>query len=161
MREWARRAFEDKPPFIVPSMSGHMDVTPNVVQSYIDIHKPGLVVLDYTQLMMDNAKSKEMTARMMNLTQELKSLAQRNELPVIAISSVKDGDKSDRDSPPGIDQLMASRQIEFNATLAFSVHLHDHGILEINGAKNRNGPKFNFGIRVDADKGVFVEEFDF
>ncbi len=166
MREWANKAFADRPGFIVPSMSGVLETTPNVVQAKIDTHKPDLVVLDYIQLMKDNGKNEGMTPRMLNLTNELKALAQANNIPIIAISAVTDDEGDKRDAPPELRQMAWSRAIEYNANLAVAVHKHDQAgegdaFIEIAGRKNRSGPLFNFGLRANVDKGIYEEVFDF
>lgn len=166
MRVWAKKEFAESKGFIVPSLSGVLDVTPNVMQAMIDTHKPDIVILDYAQLAKDNARNEAMTPRMMNLTNELKALAQANEIPVIAISAVTDEDGDKRDAPPQLRQVAWSRSIEYNANLAIAVHKHDSDdptqvLIEIAGRKNRGGPDFNFGIRANVDKGIFEEDFSF
>jgi replicative DNA helicase len=66
------------------------DVTPNFIQSKIEQHRPGFIVIDYQQLLMDNEKSQNMTQRMTALSRELKILAVSNNIPILVISSVTD-----------------------------------------------------------------------
>lgn len=166
MREWSAKYFSDKTGFIVPSMSGTLTVTPNMVGAKIDQHKPDMVILDYAQLLMDNSNSQDMTKRMLNLTNELKALAQMKNVPIILISSVTDEAGDKRDTAPLLKQVAWSRGIEYNANLAVAIHKHTGGegeqpVVEYACRKNRNGEEFNFGLRADVDKGVFVEAFDF
>jgi replicative DNA helicase len=166
MREWGTKYFSDKKGFIVPSMSGTLTVTPNMVGAKIDQHKPDMVVLDYAQLLMDNANSQDMTKRMLNLTNELKALAQAKNVPIILISSVTDEAGDKRDTAPLLKQVAWSRGIEYNANLAVAIHKHagaegGQPVVEYACRKNRNGEEFNFGLRADVDKGIFVEDFDF
>ncbi len=165
MREWAARYFEDKKGFIVPSMSGMLTVTPNIIGAKIDQHKPDLVILDYAQLLMDNEQSTDMTKRMLNLTNQLKALAQAKQVPIILISSVTDEAGDKREEAPILKQVAWSRGIEYNANLAVAVHKHEgtdgEAVVEIACRKNRNGPEFNFGLRANPDKGVFEVDYDF
>ncbi len=168
MREWSKKAFDNKKGFILPSMSGILDVTPNVVEAKIDQHKPDFVVLDYGQLMKDNAKTQMMTPRMMNLSNELKGLAQAKEVPVMMLSAVTDEAGDKRDAPPTLNQVQWSSSIEYNANMAIAIHKHDfdgeqadkRDFIEGVMRKNRNGPLAGFYLRADTDRGVFVESYD-
>jgi replicative DNA helicase len=160
-REWSKKNLADSSDFIVTSNEGVGDVTPNFIQSKIDMHKPDFVIVDYMQLMYDNARSRNMVERMTNLSHELKRLAMSNNLPLLAITAVTDDDGEKRDAPPSLSQVSWSSAIEYDANLALAVHKHtDTNIVEIAGRKNRHGPLFRFFFQVDADLGIWEEKFD-
>lgn len=159
-RAWSSKNLEDRNGFIVVSNKGHSVITPNVIQAKIDVHKPDIVICDYMQLMMDNAKTQAMTPRMLNLSRELKLLAVSNNIPVVAITAVTDEDGDKRDAPPMLSQIAWSSGIEYDANLAFAVHRHDDtNTVEIAGRKNRNGDLFNCLFTVNFDRGIWEESF--
>jgi replicative DNA helicase len=158
--QWAAKQ-EGKPEFIVVSGTGGQDVTPNFIQSKIEQHHPGLIVIDYQQLLMDNEKNQNMTQRMTALSRELKIMAVNNNIPILVISSVTDSDQG-RDVAPSIDQLAWARAMEYNADMIFAVHRKDgvDDIMEVIGRKNRFGPLFALYLDVDFNTGKFQENFE-
>lgn len=160
-REWGRKSLTGSAPFTVVSNQGVQDVTPNVIQAKIDLHRPDVVILDYMQLMMDNAKSSAMTPRMMALSREIKMLAVSNNIPIVSISAVTDEENDKRDGPPMLSQVSWSRAIEYDSNLAIAVHRHDDSdLVEIVGRKNRHGNLFSFFFDVDFNAGRWEEKFD-
>lgn len=160
-RTWATKKFKDAADFIVVSNQGNANVTPNTIQAKIDTHRPDIVILDYLQLMSDNAETQSMTPRMLNLSREIKLLAVSNAIPIVSITAVTDEDNDKRDSPPLLSQVAWSKGIEYDANLAIAVHRHDDtDVVEIAGRKNRHGPLFGCFFQVDFDSGLWVERFD-
>lgn len=160
-RTFSKNKLQDSSGLIVVSNQGVTDVTPNMVQAKIDIHRPDVVILDYMQLFMDNSKSQAMTPRMLNLSREIKLLAMSNELPIVSITAVTDEDGDKRDAPPTLKQVAWSRGIEYDANLAIAVHRPDDSdMVEIIGRKNRHGSLFDFYFDVQWDAGIWEEKFD-
>ncbi len=158
---WSRKKLDRAAPFVVVSSEGITEVTPNIVQAKIDTHRPDFIILDYLQLMKDNAKTQAMTPRMLNLSSEIKRMAMSNGIPIMSITAVTDEDGDKRDAPPVLSQISWSSGIEYDANLAFAVHRHtDTNIVEVVGRKNRHGDLFDFGFEVDFDAGVWTEKFD-
>lgn len=160
-----RNKNEGKPAFHVVTNDGIDELTPNVVQAKIDQHNPSVLVFDYAQLASDNENSSDMTARMRNMSKQFKRLAVRNNIPVILISSATADSAASTDAPPTIEQVAWSKQLAFDADLAFAVHKHDEdgpngSIIEIVCRKNRNGPLFSGYLEWDIDRGVFKELYD-
>lgn len=149
--------------FVVVSHDGNNEITPAVVQSKIDQHKPDIIVLDYAQLMSDNANSSDMTARMRNMSKEFKRLATANNIPIILISSATPDSTASINTPPIIEQVAWSKQLSFDADLAFAVHRHDGQIeegsvvIEVAGRKNRNGDLFSGYFKANINNGVYEE----
>lgn len=161
-RTWAAKKFKDSADFVVVSNEGNANVTPNLIQAKIDTHRPDLVVLDYLQLMQDNAKTQAMTPRMMNLSREVKMLATSNNIPIISITAVTDEDNDKRDGPPMLSQISWSTAIEYDANLAVAIHRHDDtDMVEVVCRKNRHGEMFNVMFSVDFNSGLWTESFDF
>lgn len=151
----------DKPKFIVVTNEGLAELTPNVVEAKIDQHKPKLVIVDYAQLASDNAHSENMTARMMNLSKEFKRLAVKKQVAIIIISSATAESASSSDEPPTIEQVAWSRQLAYDADLAFAIHkFDDSNLIAVVCRKNRNGPLFAGMLDWDIDNGIVKEAFD-
>ncbi len=163
-RSWAGKMKKGKG-FTVVSHDGNNEITPAVVQSKIDQHKPDIIVLDYAQLMSDNSNSNDMTSRMRNMSKEFKRLATANNIPIILISSATPESSASINTPPIIEQVAWSKQLSFDADLAFAVHRHDAQIengmviIEIAGRKNRNGELFSGYFKADINSGTYEEFF--
>lgn len=163
-RAWAGGINKGKG-FITISHDGNNEITPAVIQSKIDQHKPDIIVLDYAQLMSDNANSSDMTARMRNMSKEYKRLATANDIPIILISSATPDSTASINTPPIIEQVAWSKQLSFDADLAFAVHRHDGVIedgwvvIEVVGRKNRNGDLFAGFFKANINEGIYQEHF--
>lgn len=151
--------------FVVISHDGQGEVTPAMVQSKIDQHKPDIIILDYAQLMSDNAGSNDMTARMRNMSREYKMLAVANNIPIILISSATPDSATATNTPPIIEQVAWSKQLSYDADLAFAVHKMDEiledgwVIIQIVCRKNRNGEQFSGFFKAKINEGLYEEFF--
>jgi replicative DNA helicase len=146
---------EDKPEFVVVTAENGQELTPNLIESKIDQHQPKIVVIDYAQLGSDNAHSENMTARMMNMSKEYKKLAVKKNVAILLISSATAESASSSNEPPTIEQVAWSRQLAYDADLAFAVHRYDDSnIVGIVCRKNRNGPLFSGELEWDIDNGI-------
>lgn len=147
-----------KPDFIVVTNEGVSELTPNIVEAKIDQHKPKVVVIDYAQLASDNANSQNMTDRMRNMSKEYKRLAMKKGVVIMLISSATpDGTKSIKE-PPLIEDVAWSKQLAYDADLAFAVHkMDDSDLIKIVCRKNRNGPMFAGTLDWDIDNGIIKE----
>ena len=153
--------YDEAPEFIVVTNDGSTELTPNVIQAKIDQHKPSVLIFDYAQLATDNANSQDMTARMRNMSKEYKRLAVNNNIPIILISSATADSSASASEPPTVEQVAWSKQLAFDADLAFAVHKHDDSnIVEIVCRKNRNGPLFSGFLDWDIDRGIITEKFN-
>lgn len=151
----------DKPDFIVVTNEGTADLTPNVVEAKIDQHNPKMVIIDYAQLASDNANSENITQRMMNQSKEYKRLAVKKQVVIIIISSATAESASSSDEPPTIEQVAWSRQLAYDADLAFAIHKYDDSnLIAVVCRKNRNGPLFAGTLDWDIDNGIIKEVFD-
>lgn len=147
--------------FIVVTNDGVSELTPNSIQAKIDQHKPAWLAYDYAQLGSDNENTKDMTARMRNMSSQFKRLAVANDIPVVLISSATADSSASANEPPTIEQVAWSKQLAFDADLAFAVHKHDDSdIIEIVCRKNRNGPLFSGYLDWDIDNGIIEEKYD-
>lgn len=154
--------FDGQNEFVVVTNDGVSELTPNVIQAKIDQHKPSMLIFDYAQLASDNANSSDMTARMRNMSKEYKRLAVQNNIPILLISSATADSSASASEPPTVEQVAWSKQLAFDADLAFAVHKHDDSnMVEIVCRKNRNGPLFSGFLDWDIDRGIVKEDFNF
>lgn len=160
------RAFAKKkligPKFMIVGAGGMTStLTPSQVQGKIDQYRPGIVFIDYVQLMSDNARTNDLTQKMFALSKELKQLATRNNIAIVAVSSVKRGQNSSRAEMPGIEDIYGGSALEFDADHIIGVHrVIDTEFIKIAGMKNRFGPLWEFFARVDLGKGIWEESHE-
>lgn len=146
--------------FIVASgMEGH-DITPNFCQAKYDQHHPDILIFDYQQLAMDNAKSPDMVTRMMNFSREMKLFAKMNKIPVIIISAVTDKESGGRQRPPDLGSLAWGRSLEYTADMVIAVHKNENGLTEFVMRKNRFGELGDMFVKTDYNSGIFEEVYD-
>jgi replicative DNA helicase len=161
-REWANLYLDGKQPFKIVSNDGGSEVNPNVIRAKIDQYKPDVVIIDYLQLMTDNAgSSQNETVKIKNLSRELKLLAISEQVPVLAIASATPDDSSDLESVPQLGQVAWSRQIAYDADWVLAMGRRQNSdALECAFRKNRHGFLGDFIMQVDFDKGMFREILD-
>lgn len=157
-RSWGKKNLADRQGFTIVSSEGLSDITVNTIQAKIDQHQPDMVVIDYIQLMSDAHGARNETEKVRNISRDLKRLALRNNIPVLAISAVTSADLSAPDSPPMLEQVSWSRSIQFDADLAVAIHKYDDtNIVECVSRKNRSGPDFCVYLDVDFSRGIIRE----
>jgi replicative DNA helicase len=160
--QWSDGYFKGKSNFTVVSSEGTGEVTPNFIQGKIDQHRPDLVIVDYHQLMSDNARSKSPIEANRNVSMELKRMANRNAIPIIDVVSATMSDISDQKSPPMLSQVAWAKQIEYDADHCMAIHRDTDdgdGMIEIVCRKNRHGTEYDFYVDVDLGRGVVKEVY--
>ncbi len=124
-------------------------------------HPPGLVVIDYLQLMSDTENRKfgrqnEVAA----VSRSLKQLAMKTDLPILALSQMNRSVEQRRgdSARPQLSDLRESGAIEQDADMVLFIHreqfadpdspeaLENRGRAEIIVAKHRNGPQGSFKV---------------
>jgi predicted ATP-dependent serine protease len=141
--------------------NGTGEMTPNFMKGKVDQHRPDFVLLDYLQLFHDNQLSEDMTARMRNLSLQIKGLANSCQIPFVVISSATPPDGGKVDGPPNVERSAWSRQLAYDSTVSFAVHRHDEtNMYQIECAKNRYGPLFSGFLDWDMDRGTYEEKFE-
>lgn len=122
---------------------------------------PGLIVIDYLQLMSDpeNRKFGRQT-EVASISRSLKQLAMKTELPILALSQMNRSVEQRRgdSARPQLSDLRESGAIEQDADMVLFIHreqfadqdspeaLENRGRAEIIVAKHRNGPQGNFKV---------------
>lgn len=160
---WGKDHLSNKHPFTLVSSAGHGRVTPGLIQTKIDKHRPDVVFIDYQQLLDDDAGTTQETQKNKNISRDLKRMATRNEIPVVNLTQATQQDVDDVNYPPQINQVAWSRSIEHDANLALAVHKYDsepgeRALFDIICRKNRHGELFEFTLSWDIDRGDLQEK---
>jgi replicative DNA helicase len=154
--KWAKKTFDNKPPFHIISNDGIGEVSPSVLRGKIDQYKPDIVFVDYLNLMTSNQRTDNEVVKMKNLSRELKLLAISEQIPVIAISSATPDDVTNMNTVPNLGQTSWSRQIAYDADWLLALgRATNSDVIECVFRKNRNGFNGEFLVQVDFDKGRF------
>lgn len=161
-RIWADKNLTGRQPFKIISNDTGSEMTPNLIGSKIDQYRPDIVIVDYLQLMIDNAgTSQNETVKIKNLSRELKLLAVSQQLPILAIASATPDDSTDLESVPQLGQVAWSRQIAYDSDWVLGIGRKTNSdVIEAVLRKNRNGYQGDFYLEVDFDKGIFKEILD-
>lgn len=101
---------------------------------------PGLLIVDYLQLVRAPREIKERRLQVEHISQELKGLAVQYQLPVICMSSLSRAESNNRDRKPQLSDLRESGELEHDADIILLMHRgFDQKETEIAIAKNRSG----------------------
>lgn len=126
-----------------------------------------LVIVDYLGLIHvpDLARSDNRTLEVTRISTGLKAVARDHHLPLIALSQLNRAVEQRADKRPTLADLRDSGSIEQDADLVMFLYRDDYynkeseqpGIVEINLAKNRNGPVENAALYFRKDIVQFTE----
>lgn len=113
----------------------------------------GLIIIDYLQLM-QNAKSKteNRVQELSQITRSLKIVAREFNLPIVALSQLSRNVENRVDKKPILSDLRESGSIEQDADLVLMLSktsINKSAIMEINIAKQRNGPLGTVKLKFD------------
>jgi len=164
MRSWSEANLKGDKSFVVTSSDGMGDFTSGQLQGKIDQYGPDIVFVDYLQLMSDNRGSSGETERIRNVSKELKSLSMSNEIPIVAVVSASSNETKEYNKPPEIYEMAGSRQATYDADLVLSLFSHKQAdgtlLTEIVARKNRNGPLFDFHVKLNIEGGTIEETWN-
>lgn len=152
--QWAH----DQPVFINDEARQTMaKIRANVLRLQVEHGTPGLIVLDYIQLMRGDGK-KERYREIGEFTSELKMLAREVGAPVLALSQLSRKVEERVSKVPMLSDLRESGDIEQDADIVMFIYrpeLYDKdtdkkGVAELHIAKHRNGSLGMVPLRFDA-----------
>jgi len=104
---------------------------------------PGLVVIDYLQLMRSAEKAERKDLEIGNITAAMKALAKELDIPVILLSQLNRQVENRKDPRPRLPDLRESGAIEQDADIVFGIYRdldRSPQIAELICLKHRNGP---------------------
>lgn len=113
----------------------------------------GLIIIDYLQLM-QNSKSKieNRVQELSQITRSLKIVAREFNIPIVALSQLSRNVENRVDKKPILSDLRESGSIEQDADLVLMLSktsINKSAIMEINIAKQRNGPLGTIKLKFD------------
>lgn len=159
MRDWGKRILDAGPPFTIIANENLGTITPNIISAKIDQYKPNIVIADYAQLFTDNSKTKQVTERFTNMTNEFKSLAMNSNIPIVVLSAVTADENMAEDTCPPLSSVAWAKAIAYSCDISLSICRHkDTDIMEVYLEKNRRGMSAQFYLKLDLDRGK-MEEF--
>ena len=102
---------------------GEDEITPFDIEDTLqELKDVDIIFIDYLQLMQPNTGANTIREKITNLSKELKTLARKTGIPIVAISSInRDYSKRD-DKKPKISDLRESGQIEYDAGTVLLLH---------------------------------------
>jgi replicative DNA helicase len=103
--------------------------------------RPGLLIVDYLQLMRSGQKADRKDLEIGNITAGLKSLAKELEIPVILLSQLNRDAEKRQNPRPRLSDLRESGAIEQDADLVIGLYRPEgSSVAELICLKHRNGP---------------------
>ncbi|MSQ95350.1 MAG: replicative DNA helicase [Gemmataceae bacterium] len=105
-----------------------------------------LVMIDYLQLIDPDDRRESRQEQVSGISRRLKFLARELKLPVVALAQVNRSSEDRQDHRPRLSDLRESGAIEQDADTVIMLHRPDsapgqnEGLIEVNVAKQRNGP---------------------
>lgn len=102
---------------------GENEHTPADIEAVLtELKNIDVVFIDYFQLMSPNINSPKLYDKMTALSRELKSLARRSHIPIVAISSISRKYADRPDKRPHISDLRETGQLEYDAGMVLLLH---------------------------------------
>lgn len=164
MKEIYRQAFELRE--TVNLIISNLTYTPAQVAGMIrrlkQTHNIGIAFVDYLQLMTSGRKSENRQQEITTISRQLKAIAMRESIPLVALSQLNRQVDAREDHRPRMSDLRESGSLEQDADLVLLVYRDDYyrnsdpgfeptGKAEVIVAKARNGPTGKADL-------VFVQE---
>jgi replicative DNA helicase len=105
-------------------------------------HDIKMVMIDYLQLIEPDNRRDPRQEQVANISRRLKHLARELKIPVVALAQVNRSSEDRQDHKPRLSDLRESGSIEQDADTVMLLHRPEDnpGLIEINIAKQRNGP---------------------
>ena len=118
-------------------------VSTTQLEAALDVYTPGtlgLVVVDYLQLMKPAETMRDSRARVEAVSEELKRLSVRFDLPFLVLSSLRRPERATPNWRPTNADLRESGELEHDADAILLLHREPDGdILEVDLSKQRDG----------------------
>ena len=118
----------------------------------------GLIIIDYLQLIKtSNFKNETRVQELSQITRSLKKIAREFNIPIIGLSQLSRSVENRVDKKPILSDLRESGSIEQDADLVLMLSkLNQSKLMEINIAKQRNGPLGTIELKFDEKSTKFL-----
>ena len=117
-----------------------------------------LIVVDYLQLIDPDSRRDSRQEQVAGISRRLKFLARELEVPVVALAQVNRSSEDRQDHKPRLSDLRESGAIEQDADVVMIMHRPEagepgqqEGIIELNIAKQRNGPTGDLTLKFEKE----------
>lgn len=125
--------------------------------------KPAALIIDYLQIMDEDAKSETRNLALEKIMLNLKRLAIRLNIPIVVLSQVSRECEKRNNKRPGLLDLRDSGAIEQNADIVIFLYrevvykpsVHPNDVAELIVEKHRNGPTRTLYVGFNASTGTF------
>ena len=123
---------------------------------------PGLVIVDYLQLLAARGKTSTRQEQVSDISRDLKRLARTTGIPIITPSQLRRQSDAEADGRPALHHLRESGSIEQDADLVLllssdNARLHDCVNVLVDVAKNRHGPTDEFMLSFHLPSQRFID----
>jgi replicative DNA helicase len=130
-------------------------VTPSTIAAQIERNKPDVVFIDYITLMSSQAGDWQAIAA---LSAELKGIAMRYEVPIVAAAQINRTSLGNPNDMPGAEHLSGSDGIGQDADLVMTMKQMSRSVIKMRLAKYRHGMDGQeWFTEFKPNSGVFVE----
>jgi replicative DNA helicase len=130
--------------------------------------KPGLIIVDYLQLMTDRGRSESRQVEVASISRALKMTAKDLDVPVIALSQMNRSiEQRGKDPRPQLSDLRESGAIEQDADIVLFIHREDlykkdlpeseQNVADLIVAKHRAGSTGNYKLAFLKQKNLFLD----
>lgn len=117
------------------------------------------IFVDYLQLIQASSRSESRTQEVSEITRSLKGIARELNIPMIVISQLSRKPEDRKDRRPILSDLRESGSIEQDADVVLFLYRDDYhdpnspepGVVEVNIAKQRNGPTGTVKLHFEKD----------
>ncbi|WP_257535534.1 replicative DNA helicase [Mesobacillus foraminis] len=124
-----------------------------------------LVIIDYLQLIATTGKYDRYDLAIASITKELKQIARQYQVPIILLSQLSRGVEQRMDKRPRMSDLRDSGSIEQDADVIMLLYREEYydieskgnNLIEIDIAKQRNGPVGSVKLFFEKEVGTFVD----
>lgn len=127
-----------------------------------------LVIIDYLQMIATTGKYDRHDLAIASITKELKQIARQYQVPIILLSQLSRGVEQRMDKRPRMSDLRDSGSIEQDADMIMLLYRDEYynsesngnNIIEIDIAKQRNGPVGAVKLLFEKEVGTFIDVLD-
>jgi len=162
----ASKRIEEAPLYIDENSSlTTTDIKAKVLEFQHKVGNPGLVIVDYMQLMASDGPSENRQVEVSTMSRELKVMASTLGFPMLALSQLNRGLGSRQNKRPQLADLRESGSIEQDANVVMFLYRDEiyhpasahQGMAEVIVSKNRSGDTGVIHMRFSGERSMFAD----